>query len=333
MPEFRQNLATKEWVIVSPERGKRPSDFKEEKEQKEPVPPFDENCPFCSGNEDKTPPEVYRFPRDGNWQVRAVPNKFAALKPDLATTRTLVGSFLAAKGFGIAEVVVESPQHHRHPALMNIEEVSEILKAYRERHEEISRIADINLITIFRNHGSKAGTSLVHPHSQIIATPIVPPHVRYPLEQAVLYFDNYGRCVYCDMIEEERKQKERLIIDTDNFLAFCPYAARTPFETRIYPKRHMTVFSHITDVEIEELAWVLRNVLLKLHICLDNPDYNYVIRSAPVGDDNARYLHWYMVIIPKITTRAGFEIGSGIYINSVPPEDSARYLRETNTEG
>ena len=198
---------------------------------------------------------------------------------------------------------------------------------------KISKITDINLITIFRNHGSKAGTSLVHPHSQIIATPIVPPHVRYPLEQAVLYFDNFGRCVYCDMIEEERKQKERLIIDTDNFLAFCPYAARTPFETRIYPKRHMTVFSHITDGEIEELAWVLRNVLLKLHICLDNPDYNYVIRSAPVGEDNARYLHWYMVIIPKITTRAGFEIGSGIYINSVPPEDSARYLRETKTDG
>jgi UDPglucose--hexose-1-phosphate uridylyltransferase len=244
-----------------------------------------------------------------------------------------VGSFLAAKGFGIAEVLVESPKHDRHPALMNIEEVIEVLKAYRERHEEISKINDINLITIFRNHGMKAGTSLEHPHSQIIATPIVPPHVRYPLEQAVLYFDNYGRCVYCDMIEEERKQKERLIIDTDNFLAFCPYAARTPFETRIYPKRHMTVFSHITDSEIEDLAWVLRNVLLKIHICLDNPDYNYIIRSAPVGEDNARYLHWYMVIIPKITTRAGFEIGSGIYINSVPPEDSARYLRETKTDG
>jgi len=193
-------------------------------------------------------------------------------------------------------------------------------------------MADINLITIFRNHGPRAGTSLEHPHSQIIATPIVPPHVRYPLEQAVLHFDNVGRCVYCDMIEEERKQKERLIFDTDNFLAFSPYAARTPFETRIYPKRHMTVFSQISDGEIEDLAWVLRNVLLKLHVCLNNPDYNYIIRSAPVGEDNARYLHWYMVIIPKITTRAGFEIGSGIYINSVPPEDCARYLRETNSE-
>ncbi len=333
MPEFRQNLATKEWVIVSPERGKRPSDFKRDPETREPIPSYSDKCPFCPGNEENTPPDIFRFPEEGNWQVRVVPNKFAALKPDLATTRTSAGKFLAAKGFGIAEVVIETPKHDRHLALMNIDEVSAVLKAYRQRQEEISKNADINLITIFRNHGFKAGTSLEHPHSQIIATPIVPPHVRYPIEQAIVYYDNLGQCVYCDMIEEERRQKERMIIDTDNFAAFCPYASRTPFETRIYPKRHMTNFSHITDAEIEEMAWVLRNVLLKIYLCLDNPDYNFVIRSAPVGEDNSRYLHWYMVIIPKITTPAGFEIGSGIYINSVPPEDSARYPRETSTEG
>ena len=153
MPEFRQNLATKEWVIVSPERGKRPSDFTKDKEEKEPVPPYDEKCPFCPGGEKNTPAEVYRYPDEGDWQVRVVPNKFAALRPDLATTRTRVGRFLGAKGFGIAEVVVESPQHDRHPALMNIEEVTQIIKAYRERHTEISRNPDINLVTIFRNHG------------------------------------------------------------------------------------------------------------------------------------------------------------------------------------
>jgi UDPglucose--hexose-1-phosphate uridylyltransferase len=262
-----------------------------------------------------------------------VPNKFAALRPDLATTRTRIGLFMGAKGFGIAEVVIESPQHDRHPALMNIEEVAQFIRAYRERYMVISKKGDINLVNIFRNHGIKAGTSLEHPHSQIIATPIVPPHVRYPLEQALQHYDDTGRCVYCEMVEEELKQKERLIIDADHFIAFCPYAARTPFETRIYPKRHMSVFSDISDYEIEELAWVLRNTLLKLHICLGNPDYNYVIRSAPVGEEYARYLHWYMVIIPKISTQAGFEIGTGIYINVVPPEDSARYLRDTRTDG
>ena len=332
MPEFRQNMATKEWVVVSPGRGKRPSDFAKESEKKEQPQRSKKDCPFCPGNEDRTPEAVYRSPEEGNWQIRVVPNKFAALQPDLATTRSYVGSFLAAKGFGIAEVVIESPEHHKTIALMQMSEVSGVLSAYRQRYNAIAGNADINLITIFRNHGPRAGTSLEHPHSQIIATPIVPPHVRYPIERSIQHYDHLGNCVHCDMIEEERKQKERLIIDTYNFLAFCPFAARTPFETRVYPKRHMPCFSSIDDEEIEELAWVLRNLLLKIYSCLGNPDYNYVIRSAPIGDEDTRYLHWYMVIIPKITTPAGFEIGSGIYINSVAPEDSARYLRETGTD-
>ena len=333
MPEFRQNKATKEWVIISPERAKRPSDFLQDKEKKEPAPSFMKTCPFCVGNEEMTPKDVYRYPQKGPWQVRVTPNKFAALQPNLTATRTHVGSFLAAKGFGIAEVLIESPQHNQTIATMPRNEVSAVLSAYRDRHREISKNKNINLITIFRNHGIKAGTSLEHPHSQLIATPIVPPHVRYPIERAIIHYDQYGSCVYCEMVEEERSQKEREIIDSDNFYSFCPFAARTPFESRIYPKRHTASFDQISDDEIEELALVLKNTLLKIRNCLGNPDYNYVIRSAPVGDDHARYMHWYIVIIPKVTTPAGFEIGSGIYINSMAPEDSARFLRETETEG
>ncbi len=332
MPEFRQNMATKEWVIISPERAKRPSDFIKEMGKREPPAPFVAECPFCPGNEGQTPDDIYRFPSEGPWKIRVVPNKFAALQSNLTATRSYIGSFLATKGFGIAEVLIETPEHNKSIALMEMADVALTLTAYRQRHIEIAGNKDINLITIFRNHGSRAGTSLEHPHSQIIATPIVPPHVRYPIEQAVVHYDQFGSCVYCEMIEEERRQKERIIFDSDNFLAFCPFAARTPFEARIYPKRHSATFSRINDEEIEELAWVLRNVMLKLYNCLGNPDYNYVIRSAPVGDDHARYLHWYIVIIPKIATPAGFEIGSGIYINSMPPEDSARYLRETRTD-
>jgi UDPglucose--hexose-1-phosphate uridylyltransferase len=332
MPEFRQNKATKEWVVIAPGRGKRPSDFTKETVKREPSPPFKADCPFCPGNEKMTPEPVYRSPLDGDWKIRAVPNKFAALQPDLATTRTYVGDFLSAKGFGIAEVVIETPQHNQTIATMELSGVSAVLSSYRQRHKEIAKNDKINLITIFRNHGPKAGTSLEHPHSQIIATPIVPPHVRYPIEQAVLHYDKYGSCVYCDMLEEERRQKERIILDTDNFTAFCPWAARSPFECRIYPKRHMASYADISDEEIEELAWALKNLLLKIYKCLENPDYNYVVRSSPIGDENARYLHWYIVIIPKITTPAGFEIGSGIYINSVAPEDSARFLRETPTD-
>jgi UDPglucose--hexose-1-phosphate uridylyltransferase len=332
LSEFRQNMATKEWVIVAPSRGKRPSDYAKLSAKRPLPPPHRDDCPFCLGCEGQTPEPVYIWPKDGNWRIRVVPNKFAALQPDSATTRTYVGSFLAAKGHGIAEVVIETPEHNKTIATMQPETVSEILTAYRERLRAILTDETINLITIFRNYGPLAGTSLEHPHSQIIATPMVPPHVRNPIEQAVLHYDKNGTCVYCDMIAEEMRQKERIIIESEHFLAFCPWAARTPFESRIYPKRHAASYSDINDKEIADLALVLRNLLGKVYNLLENPDYNYILRSAPVGDENARYLHWYLMIIPKITTPAGFEIGSGIYINSVPPEESAKYLRDTNPD-
>jgi UDPglucose--hexose-1-phosphate uridylyltransferase len=332
MPEFRQNMATKEWVIMAPERGKRPSELAKEGPRREKLPLHKDDCPFCTGNEKMTDEPTYLYEEGGQWQVRVVPNKFAALQPQLATTRSMVGSFLAAKGFGIAEVVIEHPRHNHTLALMTIDEVAAVLRAYRQRQFEISRNDKINIVTIFRNHGARAGTSLEHPHSQIIATPIVPPHVRYPIEQAVSYYDQFGRCVYCEMVEEELRQEERIIIDSRHFVAFCPFAARSPYETRIYPKRHRGGFAMITDEEVVELAQVLREVLAKLYVCLQDPDYNYIIRSAPIGDEDTRHLHWYMVIIPKISIPAGFEIGSGIYINTVAPEESARRLRETEVE-
>jgi len=332
MSEFRQNMATKEWVIVAPARGKRPSDFAKLTIKRPPVPSLKADCPFCPGNEAQTPEPVYIKSVGDKWQIRVVPNKYAALQPDLAAARSYVGSFLSAMGYGIAEVVVETPEHNKTIATMQLSEISAILTAYRERQKEISKNEAINLIMIFRNYGPLAGTSLEHPHSQIIATPMLPPHVRNPIEQAVMHFDKYGTCVYCDMIEEERRQKERIVLETENFLAFCPWAARTPFEARIYPKRHAASYVSINDKEIEDLAGVLRTMLGKLYNGLDNPDYNYILRSAPVGDEDVRYSHWYLMIIPKIGTPAGFEIGSGIYINTVAPEESASYLRDINPE-
>ncbi|MFZ5980269.1 MAG: galactose-1-phosphate uridylyltransferase [Candidatus Zixiibacteriota bacterium] len=328
MPEFRQNKATKEWVIIAPERGGRPSDFAKAAPRQNPAPTYDKECPFCPGNEHLTFKPIYISPARGDWQVRVVPNKFAALQSELDIRRRRVGSFLAAGGFGIAEVVIEHPRHDYTPAIMETAEVAEILRAYRERQIEISRHDRINLVTIFRNHGTRAGTSLRHPHSQIIATPIVPPHVRYPMEQAVAYYDEYGLCVYCEMLNEEIKQGDRIIAESRNFVAFCPFAARSPFECRIYPKKHKASFILIEDSEIKELATILREILARMFIGLNNPDYNYIIRSAPIGDHDTRHLHWYMVIIPKISTSAGFEIGSGIYINTTSPEDAAEYLRE-----
>ncbi len=329
MPEFRQNFATKEWIILATERGKRPSDFhRKPEDQKEPTSTYEKDCPFCRGNEKLTTEPQLTFPSEENWQVRVVTNKYAALDPSLDPTRREDGAFLSVDGFGRAEVVIENPYHNANPATMNPPDIELVLKAYRERQRDLSRDGKINLVTIFRNHGFRAGTSLAHPHSQVIATPIIPPHVRYPIQQAIMHFDTFGKCVYCEMLEEELRQKERIIFESDNFVAFCPYAARSPFESRIYPKRHMASYVSINDGEIEELAVVLRRVLAGVFHGLGDPDYNYIIRSSPVGDENVRHLHWYFVIVPKITIPAGFEIGSGIYINTVSPEESAEFLRE-----
>jgi UDPglucose--hexose-1-phosphate uridylyltransferase len=332
MPEFRQNLATKEWVILAPERGKRPKDISEESQKKEPLPEKEANCPFCPGNENQTEEPVFSLPSRDNWQVRVVPNKFAALDPSQLTDRTRIGMFLTAQGFGIAEVVIEHSKHNVNPALLEREELNNILLAYRQRQIEIGKNEKINLITIFRNHGLRAGTSLAHPHSQIIATPIIPPHVRYPLEQAVAYYDMYGSCVYCDMIREEISQAKRILFDGEHFAAFCPFASRSPFECRIYPKKHQASFILIEDSEILELAEIIKHVLSRLYFRLNDPDYNYFIRSAPIGDHDTRHLHWYMVIVPKITIPAGFEIGTGIYINTVSPEDAAHYLNNDSNQ-
>ncbi len=330
MPEFRQNQASKEWVILAPERGMRPSDFRESRPKPQILSAYRTDCPFCKGNDKHIVTPVLSVPGDGDWQVRVVPNKFAALQSDTSPERRHVGGFLSANGFGIAEVVIEHPMHNRTIGTMTVSEVTQILWAYHARQVEISKNEKINLVMIFRNHGNRAGTSLEHPHSLIIATPIVPPHIRYPIDQAVLHYDKYGKCVFCDMLAEELRQRSRIIVESEHFVAFCPFAARSPFETRIYPRRHMASYVSITDVEVDDLARILRTVMGKLYVGLHNPDYNYIIRSSPIGDEDTRYLHWYFVIIPKITISAGFEIGSGIYINTTAPEESAEYLREVN---
>jgi UDPglucose--hexose-1-phosphate uridylyltransferase len=328
MSEFRQNYVTKEWVIVASERAKRPDQMRAGIPARPPAPAYREDCPFCPGHEDRTPPPTYVAEEGGQWKLRVVPNKFAALGPEASTRRGCDGAFLSAGGFGIAEVVIESVHHDQTLETMPVDDVEKVLRAFRSRYLAIASDPRINLVTIFRNSGPLAGTSLEHPHSQIIATPIVPPHVRDPWRHAQLHYDSYGRCAYCEMVESELTSGSRIIQETEHFVTFCPFAAKTPFETRIYPKRHHASFAWANDREIEDFAPVLKQTLLRVRVGLQNPDYNFIIRSAGSGDEGVRHLHWYMVIIPKVTTPAGFEIGSGIYINVTPPEDAARFLRE-----
>lgn len=325
MPQIRQNIATKDWVIIATERAKRPEEFVKKVEKKS-LPVFVESCPFCPGNESRTPPEIMRIDSNGKWQVRVTPNKFPALSSEGDHIYSFEGLKKHMTGVGIHEVIVETPLHNMTTALLSVPDVEKVLQAYLSRYISISGDVRIEHIIIFKNHGEAAGTSLEHPHSQLIALPVVPSQVRHRVEEAMRYFDDHGECVFCRMAQEEIESKERIVLESKEFVAFLPYAAFSPFHIWILPKRHAASFSEITKTEISDLSYLLRTVLAKLHYGLENPDYNYVLNSAPL-DTGSKYLHWYISIVPRVTRTAGFELGSGMFINVALPEKSAEFLR------
>jgi len=336
MPELRQDSTTKEWVIIATERAKRPHDFITNK-KKEALPSFVASCPFCPGNESETPPEVlaYHDSRKANalgWRVRVTPNKYPALINRGTIVRKENGKFFRKMdGVGVHEVIIESPYHNGLIPLMKDKEVEEILLAYRERYNALKKDPMVKLIIIFKNHGKSAGTSLDHPHSQLVATPIVPMHIRRKYEVATSYYDDTSRCIYCDMVREELKSDERIVIETDKFVVFHPFASRSPFETWIAPKRHLSSFGNVPTEDIVDLARVLKTTLFKIYNTLGDPDFNYVIHTAPGDDENKSYYLWHIQIIPRLSTLAGFELGSGIYINTTLPEETAEFIRNIKT--
>jgi UDPglucose--hexose-1-phosphate uridylyltransferase len=327
MPELRYNLLVRDWVIIATGRAKRPHDFIKAKKEIPPIPEYRDNCPFCPRNESLSPPETFRLGDAKVWRTRVVPNKFPALSSDEEIERKTDGIFNSVSGFGVHEVIVENPRHNTLIALMSDKEVEDIIRTYKTRYLSLSGKEHIEAIIIFKNHGPAAGTSLEHPHSQLIATPIVPPQIRSRLEHATRYFDTTGKCVGCFVLEQELKAKARVVIETDGFAVFMPYASFVPFQMLVLPKRHMASFADINDSEIFELASVLKIALSKLYRGLDNPDFNYTIRSIPVHENGEEYFHWYLSILPRLTQPAGFELGSGMFINTALPEEAAEFLR------
>lgn len=328
MSELRQDFTTKEWVIIAPDRSKRPDSFSSTS-PKEALPAWDENCPFCPGNESNTPSEIFRS-GDGqsNWSIRVVPNRYPALTPEGQPTRRLEeGFFKRIEGIGVHEIIIESPSHNALLAELDTRQVEEILLAYRNRYNDLKRLPFIRFVSIFKNHGLGAGTSLEHPHSQLIAAPIAPPHIRRKLDIALHYYDDTGSCLYCDLFHHELQVEKRVTMQTEHFVVFHPYASRSPFESWIVPKQHRTSFGLISDEDVSELASVLKQALLRLHRLLNNPDFNYVICSSPTEDEYNNYYDWHMMVIPRLTTPAGFELGSGIHINSALPEETASLIR------
>jgi UDPglucose--hexose-1-phosphate uridylyltransferase len=329
MSELRQNLATKEWYIIAKERAKRPLDFNLDEKVREHQE-YSTECPFCPGNESLARETAHELKINGEWVVKSVPNKYSALTPEGNRDRTASGVYRKMPGVGYHEVIIESNLHNDNYHKMSIEHIEQILKIYIHRYVEFIKDDRIEDVIIFKNYGPSAGSSLAHPHSQIIATPIVSTPTRSTLESAKRYYDDHGRCAYCQMIDEEMKEETRLVSHNDDFVVFCPYASGTPFETWIVPKRHRSDFCSISDGEIKGLATIIKDIFSRYYHGLGDPDFNFVIKTPPKDESNDRSFHWYIQILPKITKIAGFELGSGMSINITIPEENAEFLRSVS---
>jgi UDPglucose--hexose-1-phosphate uridylyltransferase len=331
MPELRYNVITREWVVIATERAKRPDQFVRKQERKA-LPEYEPKCPFCPGNEAMTPPATYVVPGTNGWRVRVTPNKFAALSYEGERKRIVQGIRRTVTGVGIHEVLVETPAHNKTTALLSDQEVELIVQTYLNRFKFASSDPRVEQVTIFKNHGDQAGTSLEHPHSQLIAIPVITSQLRDRLSHALEHFDEFGECIFCRVLLQELEDGVRMVMETEHFAAFVQFATLTPFSMLIMPRRHMACFVEMRDAEAADLARILRRSLAKVYHGLADPDFNYAIRTAPTEYCGVKYYHWYVSIIPRLTKMAGFELGSGMFINASLPEENAGFLRGVKVE-
>jgi len=336
MTELRKDPIIDNWVIISTERGRRPLNHKIKIEEKKK-----DSCVFCEGNESKTPPEIFAFRKKGTrenkpgWEVRVVNNKYPALSmEEREVALEKAGMFRKMDGLGVHEVIIETPYHHKDFANLGVDNIVLILKTYRQRYLDLSKNKRIKYVQIFKNYRIDGGASLEHSHSQLIGTPIIPQRIKEELKGATEYFDLNGRCIFCDYIKQEIKSKDRLIKETEKYVAVSAFAARSPFEIWILPKYHNTCYEETSDTDILNLAKILKETLFKIKKKLNNPPYNFIIHTAPSKEFSTiewsnldKKYHWHMEIIPRLSKIAGFEWGSGFYINTTSPEEAARILR------
>lgn len=331
MPELRKDPIIGRWVIISTERTLRPMDYKIEKEKSKADL---SKCPFEPGNEKMTPSEImsYRDPKtkkdEPGWWIRVVPNKFPALRIEGELDKRGIGLYDMMNGIGAHEIVIETPNHYEE--IYNIPEkgIEEILWAWRDRMIDLSKDKRFKYILVFKNKGSQAGASLEHPHSQIIALPIVPIRVSEEVKYSKQYFEYKDRCIFCDIIKQEVGERKRIVEENKEFVSFIPFAPRFPFELWILPKKHASDYTQITKRDLSSLAIVLKRTLQRFIKALDDPPFNLMIHTAPLEEPNLPYYHFHIEITPRLTKVAGFEWATGFYINPTKPEDTAAYLRE-----
>ncbi len=325
MPELRRDPITHRWSIIATERAARPKDFLV---AKEPLP-RPRVCPFCPGNEGATPTEILavRPKGGGSWNVRVVPNKYPALRIEGDLDRRPEGIYDHMNGVGAHEVIIESPDHDFKLHKLPQPHLVKVLETYRTRMTDLQGDKRLRFSLLFRNHGALAGASIQHGHAQLIALPVVPKQVQELIDGSKRYFDYHDRNVFDDIIRQEVQDGRRLIHDNGDFVLVAPYASRFPFETWILPRAQGTRFEATSTQQLEKLAEILTFALDRLDRALDDPPYNFIIHSAPYGSDDLPWYRWHVVINPVLTRVAGFEWGTGFYINPTSPEEAAEFLR------
>jgi len=328
MSQLRRDPITGRWIIVNTEKSIAPDRFDY---VEWPVKKGTKGCPFCPGNEKMTPPEIIAHRRTGGpnspgWWIRVVPNKYPALEIEGELAKEGIGVFDKINGIGAHEVIIDSPDHFTDLSDMDDKQVEEVIWAYLGRSIDLRRDKRFKYILIFRNYGMAAGASLEHPHSQLIALPIVPKRVNEEIKSANEYFEYKERCVFCDLLRQELEDKERIIAENKHFLCFAPFVSRFPYEMWIIPKKHSSDFSLLEKEGVRPLGVILRDALHKLKVALNDPPYNFIIHTSPINGHEREDYHWHIEIMPKLVQVAGFEWGSGFYINPVAPEEVSRNL-------
>ena len=328
MPELRRDPVVGRWVIIATERARRPNQFRHAEE------PTRGLCPFCPGNEDKTPHEVFVLGRPAvpadvpGWRVRVVPNRYPALMIEGDLDRQAEGIYDRMNGVGAHEVVIETPQHGVELTELADADVADVLFACKARVLDLRNDQRFRYILLFKNHGSAAGATLEHSHSQVIALPVTPRQVADEIEGARRHHEHRERCIFCDVVAQERKDRARLVFENEEFVVFTPWAPRSPFETWVVPKRHESNFEAEPKERIAFCAQALRTTLRRLSAGLGDPPFNFILHSNPLRDAPSLSYHWHLEVMPALTQVAGFEWGSGFHINPVPPEEAAEFLRK-----
>lgn len=330
--ELRQDLVSGDWVVIALARGKRPHAFAAATKPKTTPPPISQ-CPFEAVSEKKEKPFIrYDYRQGGHtsgWSVVAVPNKFPAFSKAPCNSFFKEGPYTLAEGVGSHEVFILR-DHARYIPDLDAEEMINLVRAYRERYRALTREKCVAYVLVFHNHGREAGASLPHPHSQLIAMPVIPPDVSRSLRGSERFFHEHGTCVHCEMIQYELRAKKRIIDENERFVACAPFASKMAFEIRILPKIHQPNFAMLEDDDLALVAKMLQKQLTRLRNGLNDPAYNFFIHTSPDGEKHGHY-HWHIEIVPKTSIWAGFEIGTGIEISAIAPEDAAAFLRKVKT--